>query len=68
MCNEDVKLYTPEEVADLLGFKTRTIKEWLRSGKLPGIKVGVTWRVRQKDLAEFLEKQKSGGETSELKN
>ncbi len=58
MCEENLKLFTPEEVAELLGFKTRTIKEWLRSGKLPGIKVGVTWRVRQKDLAEFLEKQK----------
>lgn len=68
MCNEDVKLYIPEEVADLLGFKTRTIKEWLRTGKIPGIKIGNNWRVRQKDLAEFLEKQKSGGETSGLKN
>ena len=32
-----------------------TIRQWLRSGKLGGVKVGRLWRVRESDLQEFLQ-------------
>lgn len=44
------KLLTPEQVAEHLVVAERTVYEWLRSGRLRGIKVGRLWRVREKDL------------------
>lgn len=57
MLDEDLKFYTPAEIAELIGFKKRTIVRWLQTGKLRGIKIGKQWRVRHKDFAEFLEQQ-----------
>ncbi|MEM5816034.1 MAG: helix-turn-helix domain-containing protein [Candidatus Aenigmatarchaeota archaeon] len=48
------KLYTPEEVAEILKVSVITVKKWLRSGELKGIKVGKLWRIREEDLQEFL--------------
>ena len=44
------KVFTPEQTAELLHVATKTIKDWLRSGELPGIKVGRQWRVTDSDL------------------
>lgn len=48
-------LLTPEQVADRLHISRLTIGNWLRSGKLKGVKVGRLWRVRERDLEAFLE-------------
>ncbi len=50
------KLYTPEMAADLLHVSTLTLKKWLRSGSLNGIKVGRQWRVRESDLKAFIDR------------
>jgi excisionase family DNA binding protein len=49
------KLYTPEEAAGVLGVSPKTIRGWLRTGKLTALKVGRLWRVRERDLQAFLE-------------
>ena len=51
-------LLTPEQVAERLHISHLTIGNWLRSGKLKGVKVGRLWRVRESDLEAFLK----GGE------
>ena len=43
-----------DQVAIRLGFSVRTVKGWLREGKLPGIKIGSRWRVRSTDLSEYV--------------
>lgn len=48
------RLLTPEETADRLSMKPRTIREWLRSGKLKGVKTGKNWRIREADLDAFI--------------
>jgi excisionase family DNA binding protein len=49
------KLYSPEEVAELTGLKPSTIRTWLRSGKLKGIKMsGRTWRISEEAVEEFI--------------
>jgi excisionase family DNA binding protein len=48
------KLLTPEDAAKVLLVKPETVREWLRSGKLKGAKVGRLWRVRESDLEAFL--------------
>ena len=46
---------TPEEVANVLKLTVRTVYEYLRSGKLPGRKVGGTsWRILESDLEDFI--------------
>lgn len=41
---------TPEEVAVLLRVSTRTVYEWLRSGKLPAVQIGKVWRINRQDI------------------
>ena len=49
------KLLSPEKVAELLDVSPHTIRAWLRDGTMKGIKLGgKMWRVREKDLEEFL--------------
>lgn len=49
------KLLTPEEAADKLAVSVKTLKDWLRAGKLKGVKVGRLWRVRESDLEQFIQ-------------
>jgi excisionase family DNA binding protein len=50
------KVYSPEEAAEILGVHQETVRQWLRSGKLGGVKAGPRlWRVRESDLQKFLQ-------------
>jgi len=53
----EMELLTPEQVAQRLQVKARTVQEWLRSGRLVGLKLGKLWRIRPNDLAAFLDRQ-----------
>ena len=49
------KLYTPEQVADLLQVNVITVHRWLRSGQLRGYKLGrKLWRIDSEYLEDFL--------------
>ncbi|HHY44929.1 MAG TPA: helix-turn-helix domain-containing protein [Firmicutes bacterium] len=48
-------VFTPEQVAQVLGLSKRTVISWLQQGKLNGIKVGNRWRVREEDLDKFID-------------
>jgi excisionase family DNA binding protein len=49
------KLLTPEQAASRLAVSSRSIREWLRMGKLKGVRAGRLWRIRDRDIEEFLE-------------
>lgn len=53
---------TSEEVAEKLKVKKITIYRMARSGKLPAIKFGKSWRISSVKLAEFLEKETNNNE------
>ena len=56
------RLLTIEEVADVLGLSPKTIRDWLRTGRLPGAKLGNVWRIRPEALQEFIAKaEREGG-------
>ncbi|HKH12141.1 MAG TPA: helix-turn-helix domain-containing protein [Rubrobacter sp.] len=42
------------EVAEYLGVGTVTVYRWCREGRLPCLKVGRSWRIRQEALEDFL--------------
>jgi len=50
-----IKLYTVPEISKALGVHPITVQTWVRTGKLPGRKIGVKWLVTEKALQEFLQ-------------
>lgn len=52
--NPEERLLTVREVAEYLRLSPRTVRLWLQTGKLRGLRVGGRWRVRESDLVEFL--------------
>jgi excisionase family DNA binding protein len=48
------KLLTPEDAADRLSVSRDAILSWLQRGQLKGVKAGRLWRIREKDLEDFL--------------
>src|SRR5215212_4947783 len=45
---------TAEEIAAELHVTRRTVYEWLRSGRLRGVRAGRGWRIRPEDVDTFL--------------
>ncbi len=52
---DDDGYYTVKDIADLTGKHHRTIREWIRSGKMTGKKIGREWIVSGKDLRLYYE-------------
>jgi excisionase family DNA binding protein len=48
-------LLTAEQAAAILQLSPKTIKDWLRAGKLTGCKIGRVWRVKPADLEAFIQ-------------
>ncbi|WP_232290106.1 helix-turn-helix domain-containing protein [Micromonospora sp. ATCC 39149] len=53
MIGNDKQLYAVDEVADLLGLHVKTVRGYVRAGKLPATRVGKSYRIAAADLAEF---------------
>lgn len=47
------KLYSCEQVADRYGVKVETVWAWIREKRLPAVKIGKGYRVKESDLATF---------------
>jgi len=48
------ELLTAQKVADYLGLHLVTVRDMLRTGKLPGRKVGREWRTLRSELDAWL--------------
>lgn len=46
-------MYSPDEVADLLGLHVRTIRHYVRDGRLPAVRIGKQYRISESDLRAF---------------
>src|SRR5262245_5391586 len=46
----DDRLLSPDDAAERLGVAPKTIRAWLRTGKVRGIRAGRLWRLRPEDL------------------
>ncbi|MDZ4131564.1 MAG: helix-turn-helix domain-containing protein [Dethiobacteria bacterium] len=47
---------TVEEAAAILKVRENTVRDWLKSGKLKGHKIGRIWRLTEEAISEFVEK------------
>jgi excisionase family DNA binding protein len=54
-------LLTTEQVSEILQILPKTVREYIRDGKLPASKFGKVWRVSEEDLEQFIERQRKGG-------
>ena len=48
------RLFSVEDTAERLGVSKWTITDWIKAGRLKGIKIGKFWRVRESDLEAFI--------------
>jgi excisionase family DNA binding protein len=51
---EEQAFLKPQEVATLLRVSTQTVRRWITGGELPAYKVGRAWRIKEIDLAMWL--------------
>lgn len=51
------RLFTPEEVAEVLRLHHLTVLKFIKQKKLRSIKFGRVYRIREEDLEDFLLKQ-----------
>ena len=48
-----MKLYTCKEISERYSVQIITVWDWIRKKKLPAIKIGKEYRVREDDLMAF---------------
>lgn len=51
---ETMKVYTLEELVEVLKVTKRTLYNYIKEGRLKAVKMGKYWRVTQKQLDSFL--------------
>ena len=64
---DQIRLLTLAEAANLLHVSTRTLQRMIRGRDLPALKVGGQWRLRESQLAEWIERRERGPIPSERK-
>jgi excisionase family DNA binding protein len=52
------KIYTIEQAAGILLIKPRTMREWIRQGKVRAFKIGDLVRIHEEDLQEFIDSER----------
>ena len=53
MSNE-IRVYTTEEVAEILQVTKRTVYNYIKTGALKAVKIGKYWRISAENLEEFI--------------
>lgn len=46
-------MYSAEEAAQILGLQVRTVRNYVRDGRLPGVRIGKQYRISRADLESF---------------
>ena len=50
----NIKLYSINEVCEILQLTRRTIYTYIKEGRLKAVKIGKYWRVTKENLQEFI--------------
>lgn len=50
----DIKVYTLDEVADIMKVTKRTLYTYIKAGTLHAVKMGKYWRVSEENLQAFI--------------
>ena len=52
----DDEIYTPIEIAKKLKISKEAIYLYIKNGKLPAFRIGKFWRIKGKDINDFMER------------
>ncbi len=58
--------YTVDQVAEMLHMHVKTVRRYIREGKLPAAKVGKQWRVTGHDLSVFMEGERPASDFKQI--
>jgi excisionase family DNA binding protein len=47
------QLLSAQQAAEILGLQVRTVREYVRQGRLPGVRIGKQYRIARADLEAF---------------
>ena len=47
------EMYTCQQVAERYGLKTLTVWSWIRTKKLPAVRIGRSYLIRKEDIEAF---------------
>ena len=52
----DIKYYTLRQASDILGIKVRTVREWIRTGRINAVKIGGSnrWFISHEELKRLV--------------
>lgn len=50
----EIKLYTIEETAEMLGITTRTLQTYIKKGLIKAKKIGRRWRFTEQSINAFI--------------
>ena len=56
----DVKFYSLEDVAEIFGVNYQLIYKLVKSGELPSVRIGKMFRVTDKQLQVYMDRQSNG--------
>jgi excisionase family DNA binding protein len=54
MTDSEDRVLNTTEAAELLRIRPKTLREWVKLGRVPGRKVGKDWRFSRAQLLEFV--------------
>jgi excisionase family DNA binding protein len=60
------EILTIHEASARLKLKPETVRDWLKSGKLKGVKLGRVWRVDAEDLERLLRGEPSAEDLDDI--
>lgn len=61
------QMYSADEAAQLLGLQVRTVRNYVRDGLLPGVRIGKQYRIARADLEAFTGGMARGGPEGETR-
>lgn len=53
------KFYSCEQAANRYAVKVETVREWIKEKKLPAVKIGKLYRIKECDLIAFEQKNQT---------
>lgn len=61
----DIKLYTVEELSELLDIQETTIRKYLREGRIRGRKMAKRWYISEENLASYFSQTEPDSQSEE---
>jgi excisionase family DNA binding protein len=63
---DDLEMIGLQELSERFHISKRTLQHLVKTGRLPGVKIGRQWRVRLRDIRTFLEGDEDAADAKAL--